>query len=104
MIQNATARQRQRLVNQSAQQLSRVALGAHMGLGLAIVGYVVDLRSGAKGAVNSAMFGGGASFGELLRRYKGNFIAGMNDVTTLLRYVHPLFVSLRVAQPMYQVV
>ncbi|KAL1754396.1 hypothetical protein FB107DRAFT_275843 [Schizophyllum commune] len=85
MIQNATARQRQRLVNQTAEQLSRVALGAHMNSGLALVGYVVDLRGGAKGSVSSTMFGGGAAFVEMLRRYRGNFTAGMNDVTTLLR-------------------
>ncbi|KAL1754406.1 hypothetical protein FB107DRAFT_275853, partial [Schizophyllum commune] len=78
LIENATARQRQRL-------LSRLALGAYLNSGLAMVGYVVDLRGGAKGAVNSSMFGGGPEYAEMLRRYKGNFTAGMNDVTTLLR-------------------
>ncbi|KAI5821509.1 hypothetical protein K523DRAFT_384551, partial [Schizophyllum commune Tattone D] len=85
LIENATARQRQRLVNQTAEQLSRLALGAYLNSGLAMVGYVVDLRGGAKGAVNSSMFGGGPEYAEMLRRYKGNFTAGMNDVTTLLR-------------------
>ena len=86
MVQNATARQRQREVNAAAEQLSRIALGAHVNSGLAIVGYVVDLRSGAKGAVNSTMFGGGPTFAELLRRFSGNFTTGLNDITTMLRY------------------
>ncbi|KAL1657636.1 hypothetical protein GGF50DRAFT_121648 [Schizophyllum commune] len=85
LLQNATARQRQRVVNAAAQQLSRIALGALLNSGLAIVGYVVDLRGGAKGAVNSAMFGGGPPYAELLRRYPGNFTAAMNEMTTILR-------------------
>ncbi|KAI5821589.1 hypothetical protein K523DRAFT_328380, partial [Schizophyllum commune Tattone D] len=84
-IQNATARQRQRLVNQTAEQLSRVALGAHLNAGLALVGYVVDMRGGAKGSVSSTMFGGGPEYAEMIRRFRGNFTAGMNDITTLLR-------------------
>ena len=91
-IQNATARQRQRLVNATAEQLSRVALNAHINNGLALVGYVVDLRGGAKGSVSSVMFGGGGAFAEMLRRFKGNFTTGMNDITTLLRCV--LFVCI----------
>lgn len=44
-VQNATARQRQRMVNDAAEQFSRVALGAHVNSGLAVLGYVIDLRS-----------------------------------------------------------
>ncbi|KAL1711918.1 hypothetical protein EV715DRAFT_268258 [Schizophyllum commune] len=85
MQRDATARQRQRLVNSVAHQLSRIALGAHVNSGLAVVGYVVDLRGGAKGAVDSVMFGGGPAYAEMLRRYSGNFRAGMNEIGTILR-------------------
>ncbi|KAL1739240.1 hypothetical protein HDZ31DRAFT_77737, partial [Schizophyllum fasciatum] len=65
LLLRATPHQRQRIVNQTAEQLSRVALGAHMNSGIAIVGYIADIRGGAKGAVNSTMFGGGPEYAEI---------------------------------------
>ncbi|KAI5824358.1 hypothetical protein K523DRAFT_356905 [Schizophyllum commune Tattone D] len=81
IIQNATSRQRQRQLDSLAQQFSRLALAANLNNGVAVVGYIVDLHAKA----NSAMFGGGAVYQELLRRYSGNFSEGLNQMSTLLR-------------------
>ncbi|KAL1739132.1 hypothetical protein HDZ31DRAFT_69256 [Schizophyllum fasciatum] len=81
IIHNATSRQRQRQIDSLAQQFSRLALAANLNNGVAVVGYIVDLHAKA----NLAMFGGGAVYQELLRRYSGNFSEGLNQMSTLLR-------------------
>ncbi|TRM61205.1 hypothetical protein BD626DRAFT_570875 [Schizophyllum amplum] len=85
LLLNATGRQRQRQVDNVAQQMSRLSLAAHLNGGLGVVGYVIDLRGAARGSVNSAMFGGGPAYTEMLRRFSGNFTQGLNDMSTILR-------------------
>lgn len=81
LIENATSRQRQRQIDALAQQFSRLALAANLNNGVAVVGYIVDLHARA----HTGMFGGGAVYDKLLRRYSGNWTRGLEDVSTMLR-------------------
>ena len=83
LINNLTSRQRQRQIDNLAQQFSRLALAANLNNGVGVVGYIVDLN----GRATSGMFGGGPVYDELLRRYSGNFGRGLEDISTMLRYV-----------------
>ncbi|KAL1741020.1 hypothetical protein HDZ31DRAFT_67338 [Schizophyllum fasciatum] len=76
-----STRQRQKEIDSLGEQFSKLALGAHMSNNVGVVGYVVDLH----GWATSAMFGGGPTYQELLRRYSGNFSESLHQVTTILR-------------------
>ncbi|KAL1659790.1 hypothetical protein GGF50DRAFT_119552 [Schizophyllum commune] len=97
-------KEREKALNDVAEDISRMSTGLSINNGFAIVAYVVDVEGTMGGKfASSKIAGGGPAMEPMIQGYEGNWGKSMSEVTTVLRSynLHALGICPIPGQKMY---